>query len=389
LNLLRSAALLAAGLTLVSCGGAAATPPTPAGSAAAQSAAAAKPATSTAATAPASPAASAKPADSAQAAAAASAAAKPAATTEIRIGQIPSTAAAPFFVPTEDGTFASRGLKVSITPVTDTAQTMIQIAGGQLEMGTVTLGAAALNAFARGTDMTIIASGGIDPPGHGAFAPVVVRSDLMDSGKVKTLADLKGLKVALNARGVILEYSLYRALKLGGLTLNDVDVVTMPWPDMVAAMSNKNLDVGLIGNPLAAQAVAKGVGKILSDDYAPNNQNSTVTVNSKWLQSHRDAAVTFLEVYLQTIRKLADGGLKRDAQAMAIIEKATKTPVDVIQLAPDPTWPKDGKINVQSIEDQQSYFFTTKALTYSQPLDINRLIDYGPLDQALKNIGAK
>ena len=53
----------------------------------------------------------------------------------------------------------------------------------------------------------------------------------------------------------------------------------------------------------------------------------------------------------------------------------------VVQLAPDPVWPKDGKINVQSIEDQQAYFFTTKALNYSQPLDINKFIDYGPLDR--------
>ncbi len=362
-------ALFILALALTACGS---TAPAVSSPAAAPSSAAAKP------SAPASAAASAKPAVSTAAGA----------TTEIRIGQIPSTAAAPFFVPVDDGSFAAKGLKVSITPVTDTAQTMIQIAGGQLEMGTVTLGAAALNAFARGTDLTIMASGGIDPPGHGAFAPVIVRSDLIDSGKVKDLADLKGLKVALNARGVILEYSLYRALQLGKLTPNDVDIVTMPWPDMVVALGNKNLDAGLIGNPLAAQAVAKGVGKILSDDYAPNNQNSTVTVNSKWLQSHREAAVGFLEVYLQSIRKLSDGGLKRDQQAMAIIEKATKTTPDVIQLAPDPTWPKDGRINVKSIEDQQSYFFTTKALNYSQPLDINKLIDYGPLDQALRNIGA-
>src|SRR5206468_7487728 len=161
-------------LGLAACGG---TAPAASSPAAVPSAAAAKPSAPASAAASAKPAASAVASTAVNAAASGSAAAKAGATTEIRIGQIPSTNAAPFFVPTEDGSFAARGLKVSITPVTDTAQTMVQIAGGQLEMGTVTLGAAALNAFARGTDLTIVASGGVDPPGHGAFAPVIVRSD--------------------------------------------------------------------------------------------------------------------------------------------------------------------------------------------------------------------
>lgn len=388
-------------LTLAACGGssspaaapssAPASPSAAAPSTAAAGSTAAKPAASTGASAkPAAasgaPAASAKPAASAAASPSGGAAAT-AGGVQIRIGQIPSTAAAPFLVPVDDGSFAARGINASITPVTDTAQTMISIASGQLEMGTVTMGAAALNAFARGTDLTIIASGGIDGPGHAAFAPVMVRTDLMDSGKVKSLADLKGLKVALNARGVILEYSLYKALSIGKLTMNDVDIVTMPWPDMVAAMANKNLDAGLIGQPLAGQAASKGIAKILSDDYAPLNQNATLVANSNWYKSHKDASTTFLEVYLQAIRKLADGKIKQDEKALAIIEKWTKVTPDVIRSIPDPAWPKDGKLNVKSIEDQQAFFLTTKELNYSQPQDINKLIDYSALDQALKNLG--
>jgi len=379
-------------LALAGCGGSAAPSAPPVSSAAAAPASAAKPA------APASAAASA----SAKPAASGAASAKPAASSgasgspapsvaggvQVRIGQIPSTAAAPFLVPVDEGAFAARGINASIVPVTDTAQTMISIASGQLEMGTVTMGAAALNALSRGTDLTIIASGGIDGPGHDAFAPVVVRSDLMDSGKVKTLSDLKGLKVALNARGVILEYSLYKALTLGNLTMNDVDIVTMPWPDMIVALSNKNLDAGLIGEPLAAQAVSKGAGKILSDDYAPNNQNATLMVNSNWYKSHKDAATTFLEVYVQAIRRLADGKIKQDDKALASIEKWTKVPPDVIRSIPNPAWPKDGKLNVASIEDQQKFFMTqTKELNYTTPLDFSKLIDYSALDQALKNLG--
>jgi NitT/TauT family transport system substrate-binding protein len=44
-----------------------------------------------------------------------------------------------------------------------------------------------------------------------------VRKDLVDSGKVKTLKDLKGLKIANGAKGIILDYTLAKMLEHGGL----------------------------------------------------------------------------------------------------------------------------------------------------------------------------
>ncbi|HVA25879.1 MAG TPA: ABC transporter substrate-binding protein [Chloroflexota bacterium] len=305
----------------------------------------------------------------------------------MRIGGIPSSAAAPILVPMDDGSFAKRGIKVTFTPVTDTAQAMVSIASGQLDIGTVTMGPAALNALNRGADLTELASGGVDPPGHGAFAPVVVRSDLMDSGAVKSLAGLKGRKVALNGKGVILEYDLYKALALGNLKPADVDVITMPWPDMVVALGTKALDAGLIGQPLATQAVSKGFGKILSDDYAPNNQNAVVMANKKYLAAHPATIQAFLEVYVQYIRKLADGAMKKDDTALATLQKYTKVAPAVLRQAPNQYWPKDARINAKSLQDQQAYFLSVKSVDYTQPLDFGKIIDETLLEKALKNLG--
>ena len=363
-------------LTLAACGGAA----TPASSAPAAPASAAAKSSSAASTA-------ASPSAFAAAKPAASAAAKPGATVDMRIGGIPSSAAAPILVPMDDGSLAARGIKPTFTPVTDTAQAMVSIASGQLDIGTVTMGPAALNALNRGTDLVELASGGVDPPGHGAFAPVVVRSDLMDSGKVKTLADLKGLKVALNGKGVILEYSLYKALALGNLKPADVDVLVMPWPDMIVALGTKALDAGLIGQPLATQAVSKGVGKVLSDDYQPNNQNAVVITNRKYLTAHPDAIQAFLEVYVTYIRKFADGALKKDDAALAALQKYTKVTPEVMRQAPDQYWPKDARINAQSLQDQQTYFLSIKGVDYTQPLDFGKIIDQTLLEKALTTLG--
>lgn len=149
---------------------------------------------------------------------------------DIHVGLIPATASSPIIVPTQEGQFAAKGLNVSLEPVTDTAQAMVSVTQNQYQIGNVTMGSAALNAFNRGTDLKIIAAGGADPAGHGANLPLIVRSQLIDSGAVMTVADLKGRKVAINGKGVVIEYALMKALKTGGLTANDVDVQILPFP---------------------------------------------------------------------------------------------------------------------------------------------------------------
>jgi ABC-type nitrate/sulfonate/bicarbonate transport system substrate-binding protein len=254
-------------------------------------------------------------------------------------------------------------------------------------MGNVTLGSAALNAFNRGTDLKIIGAGAAEPPGHGSNVPVVVRTELIDSGAVKSMADLRGRKIALNGKGVIIEYALMKALATANMTASDVDVVTMPFPEMVVALSTGAIDAGMLLQPTAAQAVARGAGKILIDDFNQNAQNAVLVVNTRYLESHRDALAAFLEVYVQNIRKLENGGLRNNEQALAVLQKYTNAPPEVIKLGPDPYWPKDARVLVDSVQDEQRFFMSTAATDYQQPLDINKLIDYGPLDAALKNLG--
>src|SRR5690349_20062572 len=99
---------------------------------------------------------------------------RPDANVPMRVGLIPVTASAPILVPLDGGEFAARGLDVTVQPVTGTAQAMVSVASGQLDVGNVTMGSAALNAFNRGTDLKIIGAGGAEPTGHGVNLPVIV-----------------------------------------------------------------------------------------------------------------------------------------------------------------------------------------------------------------------
>ncbi|HEX6510849.1 MAG TPA: ABC transporter substrate-binding protein [Chloroflexota bacterium] len=331
------------------------------------------------------------------AAASAAASAKPAATgspaasggtTVIRFGTIPSIASEPMYLGADSGDMAKKGLDVQFTSVTSTPETLVAVASGKLDMGISSISAAFLNAFARGTDIKVIASGGQEAPGHAAFLPVLVRTDLYDSGQIKAPAQLKGHKVALNGKATGIEFDLYEVLKPVGLKVGDTDIVTMPWPDMLPAFANKSIDAGLVSQPLATQAVEKGLARILADDYAPGQQNAVMVANNAFLKQHADAASAFLAVYVQMIRRLNDGKVKDDDAALASIQKWTKTEPDVVKKAPNPYWPPDGRVNVKSVAEQQTYFLDNKEAEYTQPIDIQSVVDESYLDQALKQIGS-
>src|SRR6516165_12571501 len=72
---------------------------------------------------------------------------------------------------------------------------------GQIEAGAGSASAGLYNAVARGIKIKIVADKASSPPGYGA-TKILVRKDHVESGRYKSLQDLKGMKFAMNAPGV-------------------------------------------------------------------------------------------------------------------------------------------------------------------------------------------
>lgn len=79
-----------------------------------------------------------------------------------------------------------------------------------------------------------------------------------EADSIKRYQDLKGKTVAIPDRGAGLEIMLDKLLAKGGLTLNDVNIKTVPFPSMLAALGNKSIDAALELEPFATQGAAKG-----------------------------------------------------------------------------------------------------------------------------------
>jgi NitT/TauT family transport system substrate-binding protein len=148
-----------------------------------------------------------------------------------------------------------------------------------------------------------------------------VRSDLIDSGAFKSLADLKGRKVAIPAVGSAGEQStLNEACKAGGIPFDSVERVFLATPDMFAAMSNKAIDATIVAEPIVSLAEKRSVAKrfMSVDQFYPNQQAAVTTYGAPFGQK-TEAAQAFMRGFLRAVHDyndaLKDGHIAgRDAE---------------------------------------------------------------------------
>jgi len=100
----------------------------------------------------------------------------------------------------------------------------------------------AREAVARGADVRIIADLGSDPPGYG-FVQMLVRADLVKTGRYKTFKDVKGMTVAANAPGSPGLPPIAKFPARAGLRLDDVKLIYLPYPQRGIALKNGSVDV--------------------------------------------------------------------------------------------------------------------------------------------------
>ena len=107
-----------------------------------------------------------------------------------------------------------------------------------------------------------------DPPAPQGEAILVPKDS-----KLKSVADLKGKKVALN-KGSNVHYLLVRALEKAGLKYTDIEPVFLAPSDALAAFSRGAVDAWVIWDPYEAAAEASTGARILADgtDLVSNYQ---------------------------------------------------------------------------------------------------------------------
>jgi len=292
----------------------------------------------------------------------------PAATKTVRVGYVPVLIYAPLYVGIERGYFAAEGITIESTPIQGGSDAVVQLAAGNFDAALGGAGAGLFNAAARGVKFSIVAPMHSEKPP--VSSPLVISAKRKD--EITKVADLKGKKVAINAKGAATEYWLSEALKKGGLTIDDVEVVTVPFKDVPASLDSKAIDAAILGEPLATINVDKGLVSILSNDFI-NGFDATYLYMSEPMLADQATAQGFMRAYLKACADMQ--GNYMTPEIAAIVEKYTKVPAAVVQKAALPQYDATGTIPVKDLAALQDYFRTRKVLEYDKNIDIATIVN--------------
>lgn len=303
----------------------------------------------------------------------------------VKMGHVPSFVYGAVYVGVERGYFAARGLEVELVR-TRGGDSAFQVSGGTLQFAGGSPDSSFFNGLKRGMPLMGIASlarNGMDR----VTEPLMVRKELKESGEVDEVAKLKGRKVANLVPGGITEYLLALSLKSGGLSIDDVKVVSpLGFPQMADALATKAVDAAAMAEPFATMAMEKNVAAILDDKSGAGEQILWIQTNREFAKKHPPVVTNFLIGYLKAARDITKEGFT-GPEIMKIMTKYTKMPEDVIKAAVTPVIPPNGKLNVESIMNQQRYHLSRGRLTYSDPMPPESFIEDRYLQQAIGFLG--
>ncbi|GAA1787025.1 ABC transporter substrate-binding protein [Planosporangium flavigriseum] len=312
----------------------------------------------------------------------------------VSIGITKSASDAPFYVAQDKGYFKKQGLTAKFVPFDSAAKMIAPLGSGQLDVGAGAPSAGFYNAVGRGVKLKIVADKGSMPKGYG-YMPLMVRKDLYDSGKVKSIADLKGLKVAEPAQATATSNTAAVLLASGGLSYGDVKHEFIGFAEQPTAFMNKAIDAALITEPSATVAEQRGVAVRLGDPPAfyDNQQLAVVLYGGKFAAEKSELGKCVMTAYLEGARDyvsaLSDGKVsgKNADEIVGIVTKATGLKPELYRTIVANYVNPDGVVNTESLRRDYD-FFKQQGWLEGNPPAVDDLVDSSFAKAAAEKLGA-
>lgn len=307
----------------------------------------------------------------------------------VRYGELGQASDAGFYIALDRGYFAEEGLDVETVPIGSGGRMVPALGAGQIEVGGGGLSTALINAVVRDVPLRLVADKGSLRPGF-SYEAVLARTDLMNSGAIKSIADLRGRRVALNSTTSMDIYLLSSALEYGGLHIDDVILDEIPQADMIAALANGSVDAVIALEPGMAAIIRQGIGsKLLSlDESTPNAQVGVIMYAPNFMRDQPEAARRFMIAYLRGVRdynKAYTTGEGRDELVQTLIQHtAIKDPAILGAIVP-PGLNPNGYMNLESITATQEFWKRRDLLQTTLPPE--QMVDHSYVDAALEVLG--
>lgn len=303
----------------------------------------------------------------------------------VTIGVVPSVPAAATWIAVEKGYFREAGLEPHLEKIESVSTALALLASNRMQVLEGGLAAGYWNALVQGMPVIAALERGTGPLYH----DLLVRPDLKD--RIKTAADLRGRTVAVVAPGSSALYQVGKFLEAGGLTLRDVEVKYIPFPQMGIAFTNQAIDVALVDPPFNAVQISQGLAVrwVDPEDYIQPAPVSFIgyLANTEWIGKNDDVARRLFHALVRGGRDYCQayhhGPNRAEVEDIMWTYRAVNDR-GLIHTMPWQARNPDGRFNVASVLDLQDWFFKERLIT--QKFSIARLVDQHYADDAAKSL---
>jgi NitT/TauT family transport system substrate-binding protein len=343
--------------------------------------------------APARPAATAAPSPAAAQPTMAAAPGAPARIETVKVAETAAIAYAPVYVAEARGYYREQGIELDYQNVAGGADAVPLLARGDVDLNLAAISAGTFNAFERGLDIKIVAPMGILPL-HDSSLPLLARKELHDNGTLKTPADLRGRKVAVNTKGAIVEYLLTKVLEQNGLALREVEETPLPFPDHANALATGAIDASITAEPFATRALALGSATKWVAEIAPGKMTTVVMYGGEFMRQQPDVARRWMVATMRGVREIQGpelGVLYPDKfytpENLPVYEQKLGVSAQVIRDQVPYTWDPDLVVQTDFVLDQERVHIQNGVLQLAQPIPAERLVDTSYVDAARQQLG--
>jgi NitT/TauT family transport system substrate-binding protein len=295
----------------------------------------------------------------------------------------------PIHIAQERGYFKEQGLDVELMRFNSTGEQIAALGTGQLAVGVGGVNAALFNAVAGEVPIRIVADKFHARPDYTGLG-FMIRSDLLESGKVKTPKDLKGLKIARGQRATANETELVLLLREGGLTLNDIITHDIPYSDIAPALANRSIDGAYAVPPFSHIVESKNFGKMWrpSGTIVRNHQVAVILYSPNFAEKQPDAARGWMIGYLKGVRdfiKAFEKGNPPDDVVAAMLKHGGVKDAAVVRSTPLTPVNPDGFPYIETMKVDLDYFVQSGFV--KNPPKLEKVVDRSFADYAVSKLG--
>lgn len=308
----------------------------------------------------------------------------------VRVGTILNASDAPFYLAQERGYLREEGLDMEVTQFDGAQRAIAPLGADQLDVAGGGPGPGLFNAIQRGIPLRIVADRSRAVPGA-KFNCLVVRKALLDSGAVRSFADLRGRVFAENVPAVLTTALVERELQRAGVSPQELTWTVLSFSDMLNAFANEAIDAGVMVEPFVTVGEQRGVFQCWkpTGDMEPNFQIAVLLYGPVFAEQRAEAARRFMVAYLRGVRdyyRAFFGDGQGRAEVLELISRITAIRDLSLLERISPAWmDPNGSVNTASLRFVQHWYLERGDLT--SEVDVDQIVDPSFADYALSRIG--